>query len=83
LPGCKHLLQSSLEIKTMPSKTIQLEQRLSRLEKELDELKATVAGTKRKKRPWWQEISGTFKNDPLFDEIVRRGAAIRQRTRRP
>jgi len=67
----------------MSSRTSQLEQRVARVEKELEELKAKSAGRKKKKVPWWQEISGAFKDDPVFDEIVRRGAAIRKRTRRP
>lgn len=65
---------------TMATKTSQIESRLARLERELRELKATVARDKRP--PWWREIIGSFKDDRAFDEILRLGAAIRKRDRK-
>ena len=64
----------------MPSKLSQLEKRLDRIEQELKELKAAV--NPKPKVPWWREIMGGFKDDPVFDEIVRRGAQIRKRDRK-
>ena len=65
----------------MPRKPNQLEVRLARVERELDELKATIA-KEQNKVPWWQQIDGCFQNDPAFAEIVRLGAAIRKRDRK-
>ena len=64
----------------MPSKISQLEKRLTRVEEELKELKAAM--TPAPKVPWWREIMGGFKDDPVFDEIVRLGAQIRKRDRK-
>lgn len=64
----------------MPSKISQLEKRLDRIEQELKELKAAVAPEP--KIPWWREIEGGFKDDPVFADIVRRGAEIRKRDRK-
>ena len=68
----------------MPKTNATVEQRLARLEKEVVQLKAVV-GQRRttKKTPWWQEVSGTFKDDPAFAEICRLGAEIRRRQRKP
>ncbi len=60
----------------MPSNTRQLEARLERVEKELAELKAALAGKQAK--PWYQEIVGSFKHDKAFAEIIRLGRLIRQ-----
>ena len=65
----------------MPRKPSQIEVRLARVEKELEELKVTVGG-QQKKVPWWKQIDGCFKDDPAFAEIVRLGAAIRKRDRK-
>ena len=58
----------------MPQTTRQLEARLERVEKELAELKAAVAG----KQPWYREIVGVFAGDEAFAEITRLGRLIRQ-----
>lgn len=55
-----------------------LEERIAALEREMREVKSvlkTVSGTQ---RPWWERLAGTFKDDPLFDEIVEAGAAYRR-----
>ena len=52
-----------------------LEERLARVERELEDVKATLA--KDTPIPWWQQITGSFKDDPVFDEIIRLGAEIR------
>ncbi len=61
---------------TMPQTTRQLEARLERVEKELAELKAAIAGQQGK--PWYREIVGAFAGDEAFAEIIRLGRQIRQ-----
>ena len=68
------------ETRAMPSKTKQIEERLAKVERELKELKAALKPEPQV--PWWQQISGAFKDDPVFDEIVRLGAAIRKADRK-
>lgn len=63
----------------MASKVGDIEQRLNRLETELAELKSEV---RRQQAPWWKQIAGTFKDDPVYDEICRLGAAIRRADRK-
>ncbi len=59
------------------SQTIQqLEARLARLEKELAELKAALAG--KQVEPWYQQIVGDFAGDKAYAEIVRLGRLIRR-----
>jgi hypothetical protein len=60
----------------MPRTTAQLEARLKRVEKEIAELKAMVAGTQGKR--WYREIVGVFAGDEAFAEISRLGRLIRQ-----
>jgi hypothetical protein len=54
--------------------TLTVEQRLSKLEAEVEGLKrqAATSGTKD-----WHAVVGTFKNDPEFAEILRLGREIR------
>jgi hypothetical protein len=49
---------------------------LERVEKELAELKAAVAGKQGK--PWYREIVGVFADDKDFAEISRLGRLIRE-----
>ena len=68
----------------MPKTNTSLDQRVARLEKEVEQLKAVVAQQQTtKKTPWWREVSGAFKDDPAFAEICRLGAQIRRRQRKP
>jgi hypothetical protein len=60
----------------MIQKAEQLEARLKRVESELAELKAAVAGAKAK--PWYRQIVGVFAGDRSFAEITRLGRLIRQ-----
>jgi len=62
----------------MPTKVTQIEERLAHLEKEVRDLKAEL---RHQRVPWYEQIAGTFENDPVFDEIVRLGAAIRKADR--
>ena len=57
-----------------------LEKRVERLEQELAVVKSELAlnrGTPRLKD--WTKTFGKFKDDPIYDEIVRLGAAYRRR----
>jgi hypothetical protein len=60
----------------MPAKTRELEARLERVEKELAEFKAALAGKQLK--PWYEQIVGDFADDKVFAEIVRLGRLIRR-----
>ena len=57
---------------TMP----EVEERLARLEAEVQELKAERGATTAKS-PWWERIRGTFRNDPAYDEAMRLGSEWR------
>jgi len=57
-----------------------IEERLSRVEKERAELKH-AARTPRDQSNWITKISGTFKGDADFREIVRLGKEIRDAER--
>ncbi len=63
-----------ISVKRPPATTI--EKRLVRVERELAEIKAEIAS--KRKQPWWQEIAGSFRGDPVFAEIARLGAEIRR-----
>lgn len=65
----------------MASKLAQIEERLSRVEAELAELKKALKLDD--DRPWYRKIAGQFKDDPVFDEIVRLGKEIRDNERSP
>lgn len=60
----------------MPQTPRQLEARLERVEKELAQLKAVLAG--KRPKPWYREIVGSFAGDKAFAEIIRLGRLIRQ-----
>jgi hypothetical protein len=51
-----------------------IESRLAKVERELAILKAKIP---RGKSNWIEEITGTFQDDPDFDEIVRLGKELR------
>ncbi len=53
-----------------------LEQRMNKLETELELLKARIENGGSKK-DWISKITGTFKDDPVFEEIIRLGKEIR------
>jgi len=54
-----------------------MEERLSALEKELRELKQQVT-VQQDQRSWIENIAGTFKDDPEFEEIVQLGREFRK-----
>jgi hypothetical protein len=53
-----------------------VEQRLTKVEQELKLLKARSEGDG-PKPGWISEVTGSFKDDPEFDEILRLGKEIR------
>jgi phosphopantetheine adenylyltransferase len=54
-----------------------LEERIAKVEQEIERLKDKSNGPKDKSR-WISDISGSFKNDDDFDEILRLGREERQ-----
>lgn len=58
----------------------QMQQRLTVLEREVRQLRKKVTQCEHGDdvRPWWEKISGTFRDDPVFEEIIRLGRKIRK-----
>lgn len=55
----------------------ELENRISVLEKEVAFLKQKIEKDEKSKKPWWEQIAGTFANDPIYDEAMRLGREYR------
>jgi hypothetical protein len=59
----------------------------ARLERRVAALEAEVAQLKRKLEeqdtitPWWEQIAGTFQNDPIYERAMRLGQQYRQSLR--
>jgi len=62
------------------SQTSALEERLAPIEVQVADLRSQVENL-RSKGSWIDEITGSFKDDPEFDEILRLGREIRQTDR--
>lgn len=56
----------------------EIEKRLENLEAEVALLKNKAEKKEEAKKPWWEEIAGTFANDPAFDEAMRLGREYRE-----
>src|SRR5258708_5259542 len=56
-----------------------LEKRVAAIEQEIAQLKVKLAGSSEK--PWWEQISGTFANDPAYKEASRLGREYRESLR--
>lgn len=59
----------------------ELEIRLIALEAEVARLKNKVEGKEENPIPWWEKISGTFADDPIYDEAMRLGKKYRESLR--
>jgi hypothetical protein len=55
--------------------TASVEQRLARLETAIAELQKQIAPPS---KSWLQQITGSFKDQPAFEELLAYGQAIRQ-----
>ena len=55
-----------------------LESRVAALEKEVGHLKASPEATRGPSQPWWEKISGTFADDPAYNEAMRLGREWRE-----
>jgi len=62
----------------MPS--VPLEQRVATLEVEVATLKRKLA-ERETSPPWWEQIVGTFENDPIYDHAMRLGQQYRHSVR--
>lgn len=58
-----------------------LEQRVSNLETEMEQLKRQLDQLGGGKQPWWEQIIGTFEDDPIYDEAMKRGREYRESLR--
>jgi hypothetical protein len=57
-----------------------LEQRVADLETEVATLKRKLA-TLDMTTPWWEQIAGTFENDPIYEKAMQLGREYRQSLR--
>jgi HD superfamily phosphodiesterase len=58
----------------------QLEQRVANLEAEVATLKRKLDKLDRA-TPWWEQIAGTFENDPIYEKAMQLGREYRQSLR--
>ena len=58
----------------------QLEQRVIDLETEVSKLKSKFDELSTS-QPWWEQILGTFENDPIYDVAMKLGRQYRQSPR--
>jgi len=56
----------------------QLEARIATLEIELAQMKHILAISPQKQEPWWLKVSGSFENNPTFEEALRLGQEWRK-----
>src|SRR6266404_2268199 len=59
----------------------QIEQRVAALEAEVTLLKHMLEAVSKPTTPWWQQIYGTFADDPLYEEAMRAGREYRESLR--
>jgi hypothetical protein len=60
----------------------QLEQRVAALEAAVAKLQRQLE-EREPSKPWWEQIAGTFENDPIYDHAMRLGQQYRQSLRPP
>jgi hypothetical protein len=67
------------EERRLPKMTkAQLERQVHVLEEQVARLKAELEEVRGPQVPWWQKITGSFANDPAFDEAMRLGREWRE-----
>ena len=59
----------------------QIEERVAALEAEVTRLKQKLEAVTKPANPWWQEIYGTFADDPLYQEAMKAGREYRESLR--
>ena len=57
---------------------LSLEERVAVLEAEVARLKQERGAAVGPSKPWWEEIRGTFKDDPHYVEAMRLGREYRE-----
>jgi hypothetical protein len=57
---------------------IELEERVTKIEREIAILKTRVTQDSAVPLPWWEQVAGTFKDDAAHDEAMRLGRAYRR-----
>lgn len=62
-----------------------VEERVAVLEREVAQLKKRLGSPPAPAASWWEQITGTFTDDPVFEEAMRLGREYRaaQRSRSP
>jgi hypothetical protein len=58
-----------------------LEERVTALEQEVARLRELLEAKPVAEEPWWQKISGSFANDPIYEEAMRLGRKYRESLR--
>jgi len=56
---------------------IELEDRMTNIEREIAILKTRVTQNSAASLPWWEQVAGTFKDDAAHVEAMRLGRAYR------
>jgi hypothetical protein len=57
---------------------VDLEPRVAALEAEVARLKEKLEGSSKPAQPWWEQIFGTFADDPIYEEAMRLGREYRE-----
>ncbi len=61
--------------------TSKLETRVTTLEAELARLKNKIEAFEKSSQPWWEQIAGTFADDPIYEEAMKLGRQYRKSQR--
>ena len=61
--------------------TLKLEARVAALEAEVTRLKNKLERAASSAQPWWEQITGTFADDPIYEDAMRLGRQYRQSQR--